>query len=168
MAAYERQVDVLRRNDSALAQRHIGLLNGWAIKLSDLGATNYAISIVLTIGLQVFAIITSARHSMDSGTLLSILLYVFEFSAAAALLPMSWQEYLRLCDILRRLRQGDCQKAKRGLSTRPRKNGTCQGAAAIVRRTGGVFTGLLVLLQRAARTSRPRSAVGSRVESSTS
>lgn len=65
-------------------------------------------------------------------------------------------------------RQGDWQKATRGLSTRPRKNGTCQGAAAIVRRTGGVFTGLLVLLQRAARTSRPRSAVGSRVESSTS
>jgi hypothetical protein len=44
---------------------------------------------------------------MDEGTLLSVVLYVFEFSASASLLPFSWQEYLRLRDILRRLRSVD-------------------------------------------------------------
>lgn len=100
---YERQVDVLQRNDGALTLRHVGLMNSWNIKLSDLDATNLAISLTLTIGLQVFAIITSASAGMDAGSLLSVVLYVFEFSAVAAFLPYSWQEYLRLRDILRRL-----------------------------------------------------------------
>jgi len=101
---YERQVDVLQRNDRAVTRRHIGLLNGWMVKLSDLDATNYAISLTLTTALQVFAILTSAGRGMDYGTVLSIVLYVFEFSAIASLLPASWQEYLRLRDILERLR----------------------------------------------------------------
>lgn len=101
---YERQVDVLQRNDSALTRRHIGMLNNWTIKLSDVDAINYALSLSLTIVLQLFAIVTSTRQGLDKGTLLSVVLYVFEFSATAALLPVSWQEYLRLRDILRRLR----------------------------------------------------------------
>lgn len=100
---YERQVDVLQQNDGALGRRHVALMNGWLIRLSDLDATNLAVSLSLTIGLQVFAIITSANAGMDAGTLLSVVLYVFEFSAVAAFLPNSWQEYLRLRDILRRL-----------------------------------------------------------------
>ena len=102
---YERQVDVLGRDDTVLAQRHIGLLNTWLTKLSDLGAVNYALSMVLTVALQVFAIIMCARAGMDEGTMLSVVLYVFEFSAAAALLPVSWQGYLRLRDIVGRLRR---------------------------------------------------------------
>jgi ABC-type multidrug transport system fused ATPase/permease subunit len=102
---YERQVDVLQRNDSALTRRHVGLMNGWSIRLSDLDATNYAISLALTIALQVFAIIVSAGAGMDAGSLLSVVLYVFEFSAVASFLPNSWQEYLRLRDILQRLQQ---------------------------------------------------------------
>lgn len=101
---YERQVDVLRRKDSALARRHVGLLNAWLVKLADLDATNVAISLTLTVGLQVFAILTAARSSADAGALFSLLLYVFEFSATAALVPESWQEYLGLRDVLRRLR----------------------------------------------------------------
>lgn len=101
---YERQVDVLRQNDRALTRRHIGLLNLWTIKLSDVDAINYALSLVLMIALQVFAIVTSAGQGVDIGTLMSIVLYVFEFSATASLLPFSWQEYLRLRDILQRLR----------------------------------------------------------------
>ncbi|MGW8566785.1 ABC transporter six-transmembrane domain-containing protein [Isoptericola sp. NPDC055881] len=102
---YERQVDVLRRGDGALTRRHLGLLNTWLTRLSDLDAINYALSMVLTIALQVFAIITCARAGMDDGTMLSVVLYVFEFSAAATLLPVSWQGFLRLRDILGRLRK---------------------------------------------------------------
>lgn len=102
---YERQVDILRRGDGALTRRHLGLLNAWLTRLSDLDAINYAVSMVLTVALQVFAIIACARAGMDDGTMLSVVLYVFEFSAAATLLPVSWQGFLRLRDILGRLRR---------------------------------------------------------------
>ncbi|WP_426573811.1 ABC transporter six-transmembrane domain-containing protein [Aquihabitans sp. McL0605] len=100
---YERQVDVLGRNDSTLTRRHIGLMNSWTIKLSDVDTINFALSLTLTVALQVFAIVSSTRQGMDEGTLLSVVLYVFEVSAAASYLPASWQEYLRLRDILQRL-----------------------------------------------------------------
>lgn len=101
---YERQVDVLRRNDIGLARTHIGLLNRWNVRLTDVDTLNLAASLTLTVGLQVFAIASSARSGMDYGSLLSVVLYVFEFSWAAAMIPDSWQQYVRLRDIASRLR----------------------------------------------------------------
>jgi len=100
---YERQVDVLQRHDNARTHQHIGLLNSWSIKLSDVDTINYALSMILTVALQVFAIVSVTRAGLDEGTLLSVVLYVFQFSATAAFLPVSWQEYLRLRDILGRM-----------------------------------------------------------------
>ncbi|MDH2416166.1 ABC transporter six-transmembrane domain-containing protein [Nocardioides sp. CER19] len=104
---FERQIDVLRRDEVDLTRRHIGILNGWVIRLSDIETVNHAASLCLMVALQVFAIVTSTREGMDEGALLSIVLYVFEFSASASFLPVSWQEYLRLRDILRRLGQAE-------------------------------------------------------------
>jgi len=100
---YERQVDVLGRNDSKRARRHVGLLSRWTIRLSDLDTINYSLSLALTIALQLFAIVTITRSGMDEGAILSVVLYVFEFSATASYLPDSWQEYLRLREILQRI-----------------------------------------------------------------
>lgn len=100
---YERQVDVLKRNDLVHARSHIGLLNRWNIRLSDVDTINFAVSLTLTVALQVFAIIYSVRVSMDTGVVLSVVLYVFDFSATAAMLPDSWQQYLRLRDITARI-----------------------------------------------------------------
>lgn len=103
---YERQVDVLGGNDGARVRRHIGLLNSWSIKLTDVDTSNYALSLILTLALQIFAILAVAHQGMDDGTILSIVLYVFEFSATASYLPDAWQEYLRLREILERLGAG--------------------------------------------------------------
>jgi hypothetical protein len=107
---YERQVDVLRRNDGARTRRHVGLLNSWSIKLSDVDAINYALSLTLTVALQVAAVVTVTRQGLEEGTILSVVLYVFEFSATASYLPYSWQEYLRLREILQRLQAGHSPK----------------------------------------------------------
>lgn len=101
---YERQVDVLRRRDLALATSHIGLLNRWNIRLSDVDTVNVAVSLSLTAGLQVFAIVSSVRGGLDHGVVLAVVLYVFDFAWAASMLPGSWQQYLRLRDITGRLR----------------------------------------------------------------
>lgn len=110
---YERQVDVLGRNDSARVRRHVTLLNSWSVKLSDVDAINYALSLTLTIALQVFAIVAVSGRDMDEGTILSIVLYVFEFSATASYLPDSWQEYLRLREILQRLENVEAATVER-------------------------------------------------------
>jgi ABC-type multidrug transport system fused ATPase/permease subunit len=101
---YERQVDVLGRNDRAHARRHVGLLNRWSIKLSDVDTINYALTLSLTIALQLAAIVIVTRQGMEEGAVLSVVLYVFEFSATASYLPDAWQQYLRLREILQRLR----------------------------------------------------------------
>jgi hypothetical protein len=106
---YERQVDVLNRRDHALAQTHVGLLNSWTIKLSDLDSINFALSLTLTVALQVFAVVVATNEGVNFGNVLSIVLYVFEFSATASMLPISWQEYLRLRDILRRFNPATTQ-----------------------------------------------------------
>jgi len=102
---YERQVDVLQGNDSVATRRHIGLLNGWLIKQSDLDTMNVAISLILATALLTFAIVSTTRSGagVDSGNVFSIVLYVLELSAIAAYVPVSWQGYLRLRDILHRV-----------------------------------------------------------------
>ena len=99
---YERQVDVLVTNDPAAVRRHVGLLNSWLIRLADLGAANVAVSLVLATALQVFAIVTAADRHADPGVVFSVVLYVVEFAAVAPFVPTTWQEYLRLRDIVRR------------------------------------------------------------------
>lgn len=104
---YERQVDVLRRNDTARLRRHVGLLNRWTIQLSDIEAINTALSLTLIVGLQVVAVVAVTLQGLEEGKVLSVVLYVFEFSAVAAFLPDSWQEYLRLRDIVARLEEDE-------------------------------------------------------------
>ena len=65
---------------------------------------NVAVSLSLTAGLQVFAIVSSVRGGLDHGVVLAVVLYVFDFAWAASMLPGSWQQYLRLRDITGRLR----------------------------------------------------------------
>jgi hypothetical protein len=67
-----------------------------------LDSINFALSLTLTVALQIFAVVVATNEGVNFGDLLSIVRYVFEFSATASMLPLSWQEYLRLRDILRR------------------------------------------------------------------
>ena len=101
---YERQVDVLDENDVELTRHHIKLLNRWTIKLSDINAVNFGLSFTMAIGLLVFAIVSAASSGVPYGALLSIVLYVLEFAWTASAVPNTWQESLRLRDILKRLR----------------------------------------------------------------
>ena len=83
--------------------RHVGLLNRWLVKMSDLDATNFAISGVLATALQVFAVLVAFNRGLEAGELLSLVLYVVEFLLVATLLPTAWQDCIRLRDILTRL-----------------------------------------------------------------
>ena len=102
---YEKQVDVVKQNKEVKIQKHILRLNTWTIKLSDIETLNFGLTWVLVICLQLFAIVVSANEAVAYGTILSIVLYVFEFTETSIQIPYSWQEYLRLKDIFKRIRK---------------------------------------------------------------
>jgi hypothetical protein len=94
-----------KQKESAKIQNHILRLNKWTIKLSDIETLNFGLTWVLVICLQLFTIIVSANEAVAYGTILSIVLYVFEFAETSIQIPYSWQEYLRLKDIFARVRK---------------------------------------------------------------
>lgn len=102
---YEKQVDVVNTKNSQKVESHIISLNKWTIKLSDIETLNFGITWILVIFLQIFTIAISADKAIAYGTILSIVLYVFEFTETSIHIPHSWQEYLRLKDIFRRVRK---------------------------------------------------------------
>lgn len=102
---FEKQVDIVRSSDTAKTRHHILRLNKWTIKLSDIETMNFGLTWVLVICLQLFAIVVSANEVVAYGTILSIVLYVFEFTETSVQIPYSWQEYLRLKDIFERVRK---------------------------------------------------------------
>ena len=102
---YEKQVDIVKQKESAKIQNHILRLNKWTIKLSDIETLNFGLTWMLVICLQLFAIIVSANEVVAYGTIFSIVLYVFEFTETSIQIPYSWQEYLRLKDIVARVRK---------------------------------------------------------------
>jgi hypothetical protein len=101
----EKQVDIVGAQDTLKIRRHILILNKWTIKLSDIETLNFGLTWILVICLQLFAIIVTANEAVAYGTILSIVLYVFEFTETSIQIPYSWQEYLRLKDIIARVRK---------------------------------------------------------------
>lgn len=102
---FEKQVEVVRDSDVSGIRHHIVRLNKWTIKLSDIETLNFGLTWMLVMGLQIFAIIASASEAAAYGTMLSIVLYVFEFTETSIEIPYAWQEYIRLKDIVARLRK---------------------------------------------------------------
>jgi uncharacterized membrane protein YraQ (UPF0718 family) len=102
---YEKQVDIIKSNQIKILRQHIRLLSKWRMKLSDIETINFALTWVLVLGLQFFAIIFSAKQAVAYGTILSIVLYVFEYTEVSTQIPYSWQERLRLKDIFERVKK---------------------------------------------------------------
>lgn len=102
---YEKQVDLIKHNETPKIRQHIKRLNKWTIKLSDIETVNFGFTWILVTGLMIFAVIVSVDAALAYGAILSIVLYVFEFTETSIQIPYYWQEYLRLRDILKRVRR---------------------------------------------------------------
>lgn len=102
---YEKQVDIIGTNKPVKTRKHIKLLNKSTIRLSDIETFNFGISWILIICLQLFAVVVTSDSNVAYGVILSIILYIFEFADTSVGIPYSWQEYLRLRDILSRIKK---------------------------------------------------------------
>lgn len=101
----ERQVVVLAKNDQNALKNHLKQTVKWNIKLSDLEAFNFSVSWVVALAFLVVAIIVSVGDGVvQYGALFALVMYVFQYIENVLSLPLFYQNWLRLQEIMVRLR----------------------------------------------------------------
>lgn len=100
---YERRVQVVESGLPGRVARHVRRMMRWNIKLSDLEAANFGIIWILMVALLVFSVDTAVKETVEYGEVFAVVMYVFQFMESVALLPMYYQEWLRLKEIVGRL-----------------------------------------------------------------
>ncbi len=100
---YERRVEAVESGNPSLVGRHVRRMMRWNIKLSDLEAANFGVVWVLMMALLVFAVSASVTDQVQYGEVFAVVMYVFQFMEAVTLLPLHYQQWLRLREITGRL-----------------------------------------------------------------
>lgn len=104
---FEKQVDVISKNDQLALDIHLREMMKWNIKLSDLEALNFSLSwVVLLVFLVASVIISVGDGIVTYGVLFSLILYVFQYLENVVHLPLYYQNWLRLKEIKDRLENG--------------------------------------------------------------
>ena len=75
----------------------------WNIRLSDLEAANFGINWVFMIALLVFAVSAAVTEAPEYGAVFALVMYVFQFMESVMMLPLFYQQWLRLREISGRL-----------------------------------------------------------------
>ena len=103
---FEKQVDVISKNDEQELNLHLKEMMKWNIKLSDLEAINFSVSWVVLIVFLVASIVISVSDGIVKyGALFSLIMYVFQYMENVINLPLFYQNWLRLQEIKKRLEQ---------------------------------------------------------------
>ena len=101
---FEKQVAIISKNDGQALKIHLGQMMKWNIKLSDLEAVNFSISWIVLIGFLVSSIVIVASDGIiQYGALFALMMYVFQFMENVINLPLFYQNWLRLREIIHRL-----------------------------------------------------------------
>lgn len=103
---FEKQVDIISKNDEKKLHIHLKNMMKWNIKLSDLEAINFSVSWIVLLLFLVGSIIISINHGVVKyGALFSLIMYVFQYMENVITLPYFYQNWLRLQEIKERLNQ---------------------------------------------------------------
>ena len=100
---HERQVDAVDSGDPRRLGQHLRAMMRWNIRLSDLEAANYGTNWVFMIALLVFAVSAAVTEVAEYGAVFALVMYVFQFMESVMLLPLFFQQWLRLREISGRL-----------------------------------------------------------------
>ena len=101
---FEKQVNVLARNDPAALSDHLRKMMHWNIKLSDLEAANFSVSWIALMGFLVGSIlIATGQTTVEYSILFSLIMYVFQYIENVVHLPFFYQHWLRLQEITHRM-----------------------------------------------------------------
>ncbi|MCE2513474.1 MAG: hypothetical protein J4F37_00405 [Acidobacteria bacterium] len=100
---HERQVDAVGSGDPVRVGRHLRDLMRWNIRLSDLEAANFGVVWLLMMGLLVYSVGAAAEATTEYGSVFAVVMYVFQFGDSVILLPLYYQQWLRLREISGRI-----------------------------------------------------------------
>ncbi len=100
---FERQTDVITEKHKIGLQNHLKLMMKWNIKLSDLEALNFSASWLVALVFLVLSIVVSISDGLvQYGALFALVMYVFQYIENVLSLPLFYQNWLRLKEILER------------------------------------------------------------------
>lgn len=104
----ERQVDVVTKNEVPSLKNHLRNLMKWNIKLSDLETINFSVAWMLMMGFLVLSIIWAVDNDDPQyGKVFALVMYVFQYIESVIVLPLFYQQWLRLQEITERLSKID-------------------------------------------------------------
>ncbi len=101
---WEKQVDIVAKNDEQQLRVHLKEMMRWNIKLSDLEALNFSISWMALFLFLVISIVVAVGDGITAyGALFALVMYVFQYMESVIDLPFFYQNWLRLREIKERL-----------------------------------------------------------------
>ena len=103
-AELEKQVTVLSGHQPMLLRNHLSKLMRWNVRLSDRETFNFAIVWFFMMLFLTLAIVIIVQQGITNyGEVFSLVLYLFQFMEVAIVLPLFYQQWLRLKTIVSRL-----------------------------------------------------------------
>jgi ABC-type multidrug transport system fused ATPase/permease subunit len=100
----EKRVDVLESKNTPSIIRHYRNISKWMVKLSDIETLNFGIIEIVLFSLSIFALYSAASSDNTTvGSIFSTLTYILEFSGGVFMLPIVFQQLIRLQEISDRI-----------------------------------------------------------------
>lgn len=100
----EKQVVMIENRKKHSLQNFMKGLMRWQIKLSDLETLIFGIIWLGMVALIVFSVIEAVGSgTLKTGAIMAIVMYVFQFAEGSGMLPVYFQQFLRLQEISERL-----------------------------------------------------------------
>lgn len=101
----ENRVDVLTENSPISLNWHLRKVMRWNVKLSDLETMNFSIVWLIMISFLVLSIVSSVgAAAVSHGSLFALILYLFQYIEQVMIMPMFYQQWLQLQEIIGRLK----------------------------------------------------------------
>ena len=101
----EHRITVLEKREQTGIAAHFKNISKWMVKMSDLETLNFGVIEILLFILAIFALYVSASAvNATAGSIFSIITYILEFSNGIFMLPIVFQQLIRLQEISTRLK----------------------------------------------------------------
>lgn len=101
---FEKRVEVIKRNTPAEISKHFRKVIRWNIRLSDLETWTFSASWIVLIAVLLYSIWATVIDGVTThGNVLAILMYVFNYIESVIVLPLFYQQAVRVNEIATRL-----------------------------------------------------------------
>ncbi len=101
---FEKQVIVIQERKSTVIRGHFKKIAFFNVKLSDLETWNFSVIWLFFVMLVIYSIVVMVKGGKASyGEIFSVIMYVFEFIETMIMLPLYYQQFVRLYEISTRL-----------------------------------------------------------------